>query len=222
MGSTSSNLTQSRADSRYNFYRNKVKTSIIMPNVKLTYFNLRARGEPCRLLLAYGGIKYEDNRIAPPWDPTSTWASLKPTTPFGQLPVLNWDGVEICQSMAAARFIAREVGLAGNSSLEQAQVDEVIDVIQDLVNTWVKLYFAKDEAALKNFAEVTLITALGQLEKKLESRGGKNFVGNALTWADIHVYMYLDGLDKAVLEKFPLQAALKEMVGNIPNIKAWV
>merc|ERR1711976_24131 len=112
---------------------------IIMPNVKLTYFNLRARGEPCRLLLAYGGIKYEDNRIAPPWDPTSTWASLKPTTPFGQLPVLNWDGVEICQSMAAARVIAREVGLAGNSSL--------------------KLYFAKDEAGLKNFADVTLQTA---------------------------------------------------------------
>merc|ERR1711902_319631 len=223
MGSSSSHLTQTRADSRYNFYRNnQEESSIIMPNVKLTYFNLRARGEPCRLLLAYGGIKYEDNRIAPPWDPTSTWASLKPTTPFGQLPVLNWDGVEICQSMAAARFIAREVGLAGNSSLEQAQVDEVIDVIQDLVNTWVKLYFAKDEAALKNFAEVTLITALGQLEKKLESRGGKNFVGNALTWADIHVYMYLDGLDKDVLEKFPLQAALKEMVGNIPNIKAWV
>merc|ERR1711983_4010 len=86
--------------------------SFKMPNVKLTYFNLRARGEPCRLLLAYGGIKYEDERIPPPWDPTSTWSTLKPTTPFGQLPILNWDGVEICQSMASARFIAREGGPA--------------------------------------------------------------------------------------------------------------
>ena len=34
-----------------------------MPNIKLTYFDLRARAEPCRLLLAYGGIKYEDDRI---------------------------------------------------------------------------------------------------------------------------------------------------------------
>merc|ERR1712048_1373364 len=212
MGSTSSNLTQTRADSRYIFYRvNQEESSIIMPNVKLTYFNLRARGEPCRLLLAYGGIKYEDNRIAPPWDPTSTWASLKPTTPFGQLPVLNWDGVEICQSMAAARFIAREVGLAGNSSLEQAQVDEVIDVIQDLINAWVKLYFAKDE------------TALGQLEKKLTARGGQYFVGNNLTWADLHVYMYAtDAVDKAVLAKFPKLANLAERVGNVPNIKTWV
>merc|ERR1711976_446795 len=148
MGSPSSNLTQTRADSQYNFYRvNQEKSSIIMPNVKLTYFNLRARGEPCRLLLAHGGIKYEDNRIAPPWDPTSTWASLKPTTPFGQLPVLNWDGVEICQY----------------------------------------------------------------------------FVGNNLTWADLHVYMYAtDAVDKAVLAKFPKLANLAERVGNVPNIKAWV
>merc|ERR1712098_756442 len=65
------------------------------PEVKLTYFNLRARGEPSRLLLAYGGIKYEDERIAPPWDADSTWSTLKPTTPFGQLPVLKWDGVEL-------------------------------------------------------------------------------------------------------------------------------
>merc|ERR1711862_708421 len=132
--------------------------SFKMPNVKLTYFNLRARGEPCRLLLAYGGIKYEDERISPPWDPTSTWSTLKPTTPFGQLPILNWDGVEICQSMACARFIAREVGLAGNN----------------------------------------------------------------LSWADLHVFMYLGDLDKAAYAKYPKLVSLYERVGDLPNIKAWV
>merc|ERR1712018_476059 len=209
MGSTSSNLTQTRSDNRYNFYRNnQEESSSIMPNVKLTYFNLRARAEPCRLLLAYGGIKYEDERIPPPWDPTSTWSTLKPTTPFGQLPILNWDGVEICQSMACARFIAREVGLAGTTSLEQGQVDEIGDVIQDLINSWVKLYFAKDEAGLKNFADVTLQTALGQLEKKLESRGGQYFVGNNLTWADTHVFMYLGDLPKEAYANYPKLVSL--------------
>ena len=29
-----------------------------MPNVKLTYFNLRGRGEPCRIMLAYGNDKF--------------------------------------------------------------------------------------------------------------------------------------------------------------------
>merc|ERR1712244_104258 len=56
-------------------------TTTTMVNIKLTYFDLRAMGEPCRLLLAYGGLKYEDERIPPPWDPTSTWGTLKPSTP---------------------------------------------------------------------------------------------------------------------------------------------
>jgi len=194
-----------------------------MPNVKLTYFDLRARAEPCRLLLAYGGIKYEDERIPPPWDPATTWSTLKPTTPFGQLPILRWDDEELCQSMACARFIAREVGLAGNSNMESAQVDEIIDVIQDLINAGVKLFFAKDEAGMKTFGEVTVPNALGQLEKKLETRGGQYFVGNNFSWADLHTYMYVSDLpDKSVLEGFPKLANLVGRVANIPNIKQWV
>merc|ERR1739842_224264 len=60
----------------------------------------------------------------------------KPTTPFGQLPLLQWGDEVICQSMACARFVAREVGLAGNTSMESAQVDEIIDVIQHLLDSW--------------------------------------------------------------------------------------
>merc|ERR1711955_196525 len=112
------------------------RTTIIMANIKLTYFDLRAKAEPCRLLLAYGGLKYEDERIPPPWDPASTWSTVKPTTPFGQLPLLQWGDEVICQSMACARFVAREVGLAGNTSMEAAQVDEIIDVIQQLSDSW--------------------------------------------------------------------------------------
>merc|ERR1712058_120083 len=174
------------------------RTTIIMVNIKLTYFDLRARGEPCRLLLAYGGLKYEDERIPPPWDPASTWGTLKPSTPFGQLPLLQWGDQVICQSMACARFIAREVGLAGNNNMESAQVDE-------------------------KHAEVTVPTALGQLETKLTSRGGQFFVGNNFSWADLHTFMYVSDLpDKSVLKSFPKIANLVERVGNIPNIKNWV
>ena len=125
--------------------------------------------------------------------------------------------------MACARFIAREVGLAGNSNMESAQVDEIIDVIQDLINAGVKLFFAKDEAGMKTFGEVTVPNALGQLEKKLETRGGQYFVGNNFSWADLHTYMYASDLpDKSVLEGFPKLANLVGRVANIPNIKQWV
>ena len=58
--------------------------------------------------------------------------SLKPSLPFGQLPVLEVDGDTICQSMAIARYLASECGIAGSSSLVKAQVDEVVDVISDV------------------------------------------------------------------------------------------
>merc|ERR1739848_419225 len=105
-----------------------------MASIKLTYFDLRARAEPCRLLLAYAGTKYEDDRLPAPWDNMAPWAALKPSTPWGQLPLLSWNGEGIAQSMACSRFLAREFNLAGRTSMEMAQVDEIIDVIQDLLN----------------------------------------------------------------------------------------
>ena len=35
--------------------------------LKLVYFDVRARAEPARLLLAYGGVEYEDVRIPSPY-----------------------------------------------------------------------------------------------------------------------------------------------------------
>ena len=35
-----------------------------MSEYKLIYFNVRGRGEICRLMLAQAGVKFEDKRIA--------------------------------------------------------------------------------------------------------------------------------------------------------------
>ena len=64
-------------------------------------------------------------------------ASLKPALPYGQLPVLEVDGVTICQSMAIARYLANECGLAGSSSIVKPKIDEVVDVINDVQNAMV-------------------------------------------------------------------------------------
>lgn len=34
-----------------------------MPSYKVTYFNVTALGEPIRMLLAYGGLDFEDSRF---------------------------------------------------------------------------------------------------------------------------------------------------------------
>ena len=51
-----------------------------------------------RLILAYAGADFEDKRIE-----FAQWPKLKPTLPYNQLPTLDIDGHNLCQSMTVAR-----------------------------------------------------------------------------------------------------------------------
>ncbi|CAH1784062.1 unnamed protein product [Owenia fusiformis] len=109
-------------------------------NFKLTYFNVRGRGELIRLLFAYAEKQYEDNRVN-----FENWPALKPETPYLSLPILEHGGVTIGQSVSIARYVAKELGLAGRTTLEQALTDGIIDSITDIFNELVKHAFEKEE-----------------------------------------------------------------------------
>jgi glutathione S-transferase len=76
-----------------------------MVQYKLTYFDLRALGEPARLILHYAKQPFDDVRIT-----HADWPKLKPSTPFGQVPVLEVDGKPLAQSFAIYRYLARQFG----------------------------------------------------------------------------------------------------------------
>ena len=48
-------------------------------------------------------------------------------------------GIWLVPTPAISRFLAREIGIAGRNSLEMAQVDEIVDVIQDAVDATVSV-----------------------------------------------------------------------------------
>jgi glutathione S-transferase len=196
-----------------------------MPAIKFTYFDLRARGEPSRLLLAYSGLSYEDERIPAPWDGPETWAALKKTLAFGQLPKLEWDGEVLYTSLSIARFLAREFGLMGKNNLESVKVDEIVDVIQDTLNAGYTAAFMSDEKAkaeaLAKHTGETIPRIMEQIEKRLESRGGQFMVGNNLTWADIQLFFFCNE-NSPCMAKIPLVANLVKRVEELPNIKKWV
>jgi len=100
-----------------------------MPQYKLTYFNLRGRGELIRLLFAYAGQEYEDFRFE-----IAEWPEYKEKMPFKQVPVLEVDGVKLTQSHSIARYLARTFKIAGKTDLEEAQADEYVDIIYDLIS----------------------------------------------------------------------------------------
>merc|ERR1712087_821841 len=165
-----------------------------------------------------------DKRIAPEDMP-----SLKPSLPFGQLPVLEVDGVIIGQSMAIARFLANQYGIAGSSNLVKAQVDEVVDVMNDVQDAMYGTFFEKDEKVkaekTKKVKEETIPNSLANLEKVLERRGGQFFAGNCLTWAELHFLQLTESLETMspkCLDTTPKLANLLERTRKVPNIKKWL
>merc|ERR1712215_352945 len=98
-------------------------------DIKLSYFNVRGRAETARLILAHAGVRYTDQRLT--FDQFST---VKSKLPYGQLPTLKYDGEVVCQSISISRFLAKEFGLAGKDNIENAQCDEIVDAVNDIMN----------------------------------------------------------------------------------------
>lgn len=51
--------------------------------------------------------------------------------PMGQLPVLEVDGIQVYQSTAVARYVAKVVGLAGKNDWENLLIDIAVDNVND-------------------------------------------------------------------------------------------
>ncbi|XP_066904562.1 glutathione S-transferase-like [Halyomorpha halys] len=100
-----------------------------MPKYKLTYFNFKGYGEPIRLMLSYLGKDWEDHRVS--WE---EWAQLKEKTAFGKIPILEFDGKVLHQSLAILKYLAHDAGLAGKNAEENLQIDMVVGAFGDLAS----------------------------------------------------------------------------------------
>ena len=99
-----------------------------------------------------------------------------------------------------------------------------MDVIQDGINATYKAWYAKSKEELLKLTEGTYPTMLSQLEKCLVERGGEWMVGNAFTWADLHLFFFCteDFLEPGVVAAYPKIANLVGRVGAMTNIKNWM
>jgi len=200
-----------------------------MPGDKLTYFNARGRAEIIRYIYAQAGVDYEDIRLE-----KEQWAAIKATSgaPFGQLPMLETDGIKLAQSNTIARYLARKYKLAGKTDLDQAKVDMFVDCFEDSTKPMMGIFFETDEAKKtelkKKFKDETLPGHLTLLENLLkQNHGGDGFlVGTELTWADLSFINFIGWTVMAAgedpLTKFPKLKALQTRVESSPKIKAWI
>ena len=70
-----------------------------MSDIKLTYFPAKGRAEISRVILSYSGVKFTDERLTP-----EQFGAIKSSLPWGQIPVLNYKGQLMCQSLSIARW----------------------------------------------------------------------------------------------------------------------
>uniref|UniRef100_A0A0M3HW22 Glutathione S-transferase 1 n=1 Tax=Ascaris lumbricoides TaxID=6252 RepID=A0A0M3HW22_ASCLU len=198
-----------------------------MSQHKLTYFNIRGLGEGARLIFHQAGVEFEDNRLS-----REDWPSLKPSTPFGQLPLLEVDGEVLAQSTAIFRYLGRKFGLAGKTPMEEAQVDSIFDTYKDFIAE-VRPYFlvagenypGDKEKLLKELVIPAREKHFPGLEKFLNKSGSGYLVGDSVTWADIVISDSLatwETLVPDLLGNYPVLKKFVEHVRDLPNIKKWI
>ena len=191
---------------------------------KLTYFNDMGRGEIIRFIFAQAGVKYEDNRIA-----REQWQELKPSTPFGALPVIEEDGKQLSGCIVCAKYLAEKFGLAGANEFENAEIASIVDVMEDVMKEMAKLFYEKDEDRKKELAEKMkefLPTKFALFEKRAAGNENGWLFGNKLTWADLLFYLLsgwaIMGGNKDIVEKFAGLQKLHASVEALPNIAKWI
>lgn len=189
----------------------------------LTYFAVRGRAEPIRLMLEDLGIEYDERRIA-----VEEWPALKPTFMFGQLPTYREGDLCIDQSHAIYRHLARKHNLYGDTELERIRCDIVEEAFVDAQNNigtfcW-SPNFAKERPAYEETQLPALVDKLTKLFD-LNKSGSGWWVGTRLSYVDFlawHFLEYVRALSPRNLERAERLKAAKLKLETRPRIAAYL
>ena len=173
-----------------------------MTKIKVTYFDIDGgRGEPIRLILHCAGQSFEDNRF-----PFSEFAEVRKSTPFGQVPTVEFDGEQITQSNALCRYFGKQAGLYPEDEYQALLCDEVMDVVEDVTNKLVATFRLKGDAlkaAREKLVAGPFTMYLRWLDARLVKQGGEYFADKRLTIADIKSFIFTRSLGLGHLDHIP-------------------
>ena len=202
----------------------------IMTELKLSYFDIDGgRGEPARLAMYIGGIKFKDHRIK-----FDEWPLTKKQMPFHAIPVLTVDNETLTQSNTINRFVGKLANLYPSDSFQAALCDEVMDAVEDIAPKIVATFGIVD-AEEKRIAREALASGpisfyLTKLQAYIQKREGDYFADNRLTVADLKVYVWVRHLRSGSLDYIPadlvdntapLLVQHQERIDNHPKIVSY-
>ncbi|XP_055336950.1 S-crystallin SL11-like [Paramacrobiotus metropolitanus] len=202
-----------------------------MAKYRLVYFRGRARAELTRLIFHAAGEEFEDVQLD-----DQSWQQIKTTSPTGSLPMLinNETNEQLVQSMSIARYIARELGLAGSDAYEMALVDSVADTMNDLLGDIVEVTFEDDarrkKERIRRFHERALPETMEFLDRFVGryGKGSGYAVGQNLTYADLCIYNTADQMVLAGvggwkdLERYPNIHTIVRRIEETPRFAGYL
>lgn len=189
----------------------------------LTYFDIRGRAEVIRLILEEAGAPYRERRVR-----EQEWPTVKPTMPFGQMPLYQEGDLILPHSHAIYRHLARKYGLYGQDERERIRCDIVEETFVDAQNVLAGFYWSPKFAEQRaEFERDRLPQLLAMLEGLLvQNEAGRGFwVGRGLTYVDFCAWHFLDYVrpfSQATLERFQVLHAFKQRIEARPRIAAYL
>ena len=200
-----------------------------MSKPRLIYFDFAgSRGEECRIALHLAGIDFEDVRVQ-----GSDWPSMKASTPFGAMPVLEIPGkAPLAHSNAILVFIGRQHGLHPADNFEAARHESLMCAVEELRHTLTPTLRITDpeqkRAAREALAANELRTWGSQVERQLGD--GPFIAGAKIQVADLKLYMVtrwlttgvVDHVPTTVFDHCPKLMRLYRAVGEHAGVKAWL
>eukprot|EP01133_Synstelium_polycarpum_P014237 gene14237-16799_t len=192
-------------------------TTTIIPT--LTYFNNQGKAEIARLILAYNEVQFNDVRVE--W-PISD--ELRPNLPFGVLPYYEDADIKTGQSVAIARYLANKYNIAGKTLVDSIKADALVDSVWDLVMPY---YLGRGDAEkLEKFKVESIPKFLNNYQSLLIANGGKYFVGDSLTWADLAIYFVCEYLSLIgfpdALPQYETLVSFTNSISSIPSIQKYI
>lgn len=163
--------------------------------VVFRYFNIRGRGQALRDALTDAGVPFVDERI----EIGPAWRTLKEQPeggPFGSLPVLEWEGDRVGQTLAIASYLSRRLGhydgldAANAARLEMVASAAYLDVVGQVALMMRPPTPLTDENEGAYFAsyESMAIDKLERVERLLAAHDERFFGGARPVVADFFVF----------------------------------
>ncbi len=198
-----------------------------MTKPTLMYFDAPvSRGEECRLALHIAGVDFEDVRIKP-----ADWASIKPTTPYGSIPVFQIPGhAPIAHSNAILVLIGRKHGLHPADDFEAARHEGMMAYVEELrahVSPTLRMQGEEKQKAREALAATYLPQWGATVEKNLGD--GPFFGGAQLNVVDLKLHMAVrwfnggkvDFIPATIFDGFPKLVRVFEAVRDDARVKSW-